>query len=71
MAWIHSQHVSSRPFENLIKVPALMPCVEIWIRPRVVLEPTMADHTNTGIAHQELSQHFNAVTYHIGEHHYM
>ena len=48
-----------------------MPCVEIWIRPRVVLDPTMADHTNIGIAHQELSQHFSAVTCHIGDRHYI
>ena len=46
-----------------------MPCVEVWIRPRVVLDPMMADHTNICIAHQDLSQHLDAMTYHIGEHH--
>ncbi len=51
MAWIGSKLVVLRPFEDLIKIPALMPCAENWIRPWVVFDPMMADHTNIGIAH--------------------
>jgi hypothetical protein len=49
------------PIQKLVKVPAFMPCVEVWIRVAKALHPFVSDHTSVSDTHQVLPQYRDAV----------
>jgi hypothetical protein len=53
--------VVDSPIQDFLEVPALMTGVEVWVRVFVILHPVPCDHRHVGIAHDILSDRFDAV----------
>ena len=41
----------SPPRKDIFEIPALVKRVEVWVRPAVILDPSVRQHADVGVAH--------------------